>query len=231
LISLIGAVLLAILISPGLRAQNIIRNAGFESPLFDSDADGRIDIPMAVGPEPPPNHLDDWDLITPGTTGAVIRANYDPSHATFLAPQVGQQLFFMEINGQSSTIQQTGLSLTAGVTYYFSFYLSGLQNAPNAEIAASFTDGSDFLSSTFDVTATGWVQQTFSFLPANTADYTLSLTSPSGFYSNIDDLRLATTPPPLPGPSIPEPADYVMIAGVAALGLAAWRRRHVLRGG
>ncbi len=213
--ALVGVALFGVTLST--HAQNLIRNAGFESPLYDSDGDGRIDGAA----------LDDWNMITGGTTGSVIRNNYN-SGGMFLPAQVGVQQYFMEINGQSATIQQIGLSLTAGVTYYFSFYLSGLQNGPNAahaEIVASFTDGTDPHAQTFTLLTTGWAQQEFSFVPANTANYTLSLTSPAGFYSNLDDLRLDTTPAPPPGSAVPEPAGYAAIAGLAALA-AGFRRRQ-----
>jgi hypothetical protein len=193
------------LVAP-LRGQNIIRNAGFESPLYANGSQTASGTGV----------LDDWDFIT--GSGSVVTD--PPSIPNLLPAQVGIQQYYMETSGQLGQIQQISLSLTAGETYQFSFYLSGLQNSPNAQITAQFSAPDSLtLTNTFSVMTTGWILQTWDFTPSSTTDYTLLLSSPNGYNSSIDDLSL------MPLSAVPEPSSAALGFATAGLAAAAWWRR------
>jgi hypothetical protein len=103
--------------------------------------------------------------------------------------------------------------------------------APSFTISV-FTTGSDFISATFATnqftgsytTVTATFSQTGTFDPLSILGWGISGGEPSGstnFRMSFDSI-VASSPV-----AVPEPSTYASLAGVAALGFVAYRRRRV----
>ncbi len=184
-------------------AQNLILNASFEAP---SHPDG--------------NHYDgmvptNWSAVS--GSGSIITNNFN---SLWLNATNGNTLYYVGLSSQAASISQSGIVLTAGTSYDLTFDLSTLQNSSPAELMVTFVGGAQSINQTFDLSGgtNHWVGQSWRFTATENASYTLTLASPSGYATNIDNFSLI---------AVPEPSTVGACMGLAALGLVIRARRRV----
>lgn len=205
---------LAGLTSAASAQTNLIVNGGFESltnpPAPTVSASNGDYYALESGA----TWLDGWDAVLVSGTS---RLGVAPGTYREVSAASGSNYLVLET--QAIQLTQT-VHLVAGTDYVLSFDAARIGATSYISFDLSLTDGSDAaIDGNYSLTeGVGvWTNFTYEFTAANTADYTLSFLR-TGNRFGIDNVSLATS-------AVPEPAVVAALAGLAALGFAALRRR------
>jgi hypothetical protein len=162
--SLLAASVIALCVSA--RAQNIVKDPGFESDTSES-----VNAPNSLS-------SNDWQ-VTSGTSYVADFAN--DAHS-------GNNYVEISPDGDTSTIQQI-LNTQSGVDYNLSFYYEVLVLDPTT---IDFGSNTETIS---DTTTDGWVPATYDDLSATSSSTVLSFsTANEGVF--IDDVSVTAVPEP-----------------------------------
>jgi hypothetical protein len=163
--SLFAASVIALCVSAA-RAQNIVKDPGFESDTSES-----VSAPNSLS-------SNDWQ-VTSGTSYVADFAS--DAHS-------GNNYVEISPDGDTSTIQQT-LTTQSGADYNLSFYYEVIVTDPTTIDFGSHTE------TISDTTTGGWVPATYDDLSASSSSTVLSFsTANEGVF--IDDVSVTAVPEP-----------------------------------
>ena len=235
-----ASIVLLLACLPG-RAQQLIQNGSFETPVetpFSVLGLGLVPgFGTFVDAGSPNNGITDWS-VTQGTVTLLNNGGTVVDNLGLLSPPDGNQyaiLNSLSISGLGiitvgglGTLQQT-FSTTAGNTYQVSFVYGGLAVSAVNGTAALQVNVSNSSSSTapnsglINISASGFQTETFDFVATGSSS-TLSFDEPSGSLAHADGVGLDNVTVNNEGiQPVPEPAQWAG-AAVGFLGLLAGGR-------
>lgn len=204
----------------GPAAASIITNGGFELGTF---AGGNS---LAQQIQPGGGELSGWTIGNAPATWYASGWNNNPQQIP-LNPRTGN----FGISIADGSVRTVNLSQTINLLpfqqYQLSFWVGNysFNNGP-AGLNVSITDGtsntlllSENVTAPLPSTSSTWTRFAFGFIADGTSN-TISFSELNGpSYIGLDDVSIA---------AVPEPATWaMMIAGFAAIGFAAYRRRAI----
>jgi hypothetical protein len=134
--------------------------------------------------------------------------------------------FYIDLDGSTGDagVLSRSFTLTGGQAYTANFTLAGSRRGDSNVVNVAFGSASSAL--TF-ASAAGPSSFSLSFTPASNGAFSLSFSNLGGDNLGALLFDVSVSTPDGPVPNIPEPQTYaLMLAGLAAVGIAARKRRH-----
>jgi hypothetical protein len=177
------------------------------NPSFESPAIG----PASEQPGAPA----DW--VSSGGIDYLISNGYSDN---WLPATDGTQLAYLLSSSVPETLSQSGIELTAGLSYRLNLDLSKYVPQPSGAITVTLSDGVSTLAQSFTTVANDWTSEGWQLVAPESGDYTLAISAGVGTYPAIDNLSLSEYS------AVPEPGWAGLFMGSVALAAAAKRARR-----